>query len=175
MEEGYQSYEIQGENCTLRSGDCLIIYPGVPHRFTDSEAGTRKYSLTFTFVRPVKATFYSGRTPQRIRDNFRFISEEAARKKGYSKQLTENSVLEILVAIFRMLGILDEQESSQGDEEHLMISLARQYIRDNIEYGPKVRDVADYCYLSTKHFTRVFLANRGLHRGNISESFGFRP
>ena len=34
--------------------------------------------------------------------------------------------------------------------------MAKQYIDDNIELNPRVSDVADFCYLSTRQLTRIF-------------------
>ena len=79
--------------------------------------------------------------------------------------LIENSILEILVSLFRQSGI-KENESHIVLDENATISLAKQYIEDNIETALCVADVASYCYLSTKQLTRLFNKFEGISPGD---------
>lgn len=69
--------------------------------------------------------------------------------------LIENIILEILVLSFRISGIKENEKYIQRDE-NATISMAKQYIDDNIETVLSVSDVSAYCYLSTKQLTRLF-------------------
>jgi AraC-like DNA-binding protein len=41
--------------------------------------------------------------------------------------------------------------------------MAKQYISDNINTPLTVLEVADYCHLSTKQLTRIFIIEEGMH------------
>ena len=96
-----------------------------------------------------------GSVTGRISDDLNFAVNEASFKKEISNTLIENIILEILVSLFRLSGI-KEKENRVGLDENVTISLAKQYIEDNIETALCVDDVAAYCYLSTKQLTRLF-------------------
>ncbi len=153
--EGYQLYEVDGTDYRLENGNFLIIYPNAPHRVISSAPQTQKFSITFNkqIEEPTDCLF--GRTTERIWDDLMFISNEAALKKEISNMLVENTILEILVSLFRLSGI-KERECRIGLDENATISLAKQYIDDNIETALCVADVASYCYLSPKQLTRLF-------------------
>ena len=70
--------------------------------------------------------------------------------------LIENAVFEILITYFRQNGFNEKNIDCQDDENATLI-LAKQYIYDNVESALSVKDVAEYCYLSTKQLTRIFL------------------
>jgi AraC-like DNA-binding protein len=49
----------------------------------------------------------------------------------------------------RLVGFYDINQERAAE-------LAKQYIEDNISHAPDVREVADYCGISTKQLTRLF-------------------
>ena len=75
-----------------------------------------------------------------------------------------NSILEILVWIFRQAGS-PEKESRMPQDENAIIALAKRYIEDNIELNPSVADAAAYSYLSSKQLTRIFGKFEGITPG----------
>lgn len=163
--EGCQEYEVEGRTYMLEEGEFLVIYPKISHTVRSSAAHTRKYSLTFDRQASGGVSEYTGKIPGRIMENLAFVTAEEAYKREISTVLIENSILEILVEILRILGEMKEKEQTNQDTEHAVIALAKQYMNDNIEFAPKVSDVASYCYLSTKHFTRLFVAQQGMTPG----------
>ena len=163
--EGYQAYEVDGVEHMLCGGDFLVLPPHIPHTFTSSAPQSQKYSLTFELQSSKDRYVYQDKIPARMLENMKYVSQEAAQRKELSQMLIENSILEIVVSLLRILGELKEREQTQKDEEDAVIALAKQYIKDNVEWAPKVGDVAEYCYLSTKHFTRIFVAQQGVTPG----------
>ncbi len=153
--QGYQVYGIGGTTYKLEKGNFLLIYPNIPHTVIDSSPKTQKYSITFNKKAYEPFGCFFGSVSGRVSDNIAYILEEYAVKKEISSVLIENNILEILVAIFRMSGV-KEKSNTQKEEENAIISLAKQYIKDNIDLSPSVADVARYCYLSTKQLTRIF-------------------
>lgn len=153
--EGYQEYAVAGTVYRLESGNFLMIYPNVPHKVICSTPQTQKYSITFHKQADSHTDCLLSATAPRISEDLDFIANEASLKKEISDILIENIILEILVLSFRAAGIKENKKLIQQDE-NATISLAKQYIDDNIETLLSVADVSTYCYLSTKQLTRLF-------------------
>ena len=162
--EGFQEYNVSGTTYRLESGSFLLIYPDAPHTITASMPLTRKFSITFNKQTDISLPCLFGKADERIFSNLEFISNEALLKRVISHTLTENSILEILVWIFRLSGA-KEKEQRHKQDENISVSLAKQYIEDNIEFNPDVKDVAAYCYFSTKQLTRIFQKYEGIAPG----------
>ena len=162
--EGFQEYEVNGKSYLLKNGNFIIIYPCVPHTVVASAPHTQKYSITFNKQNDKTQTCFFGTITERIADNLAYISNEALLKKEISTQLIENNILEILVWAFRLAG-MEEKENTQKPDENAMVTLAKQYINDNIEMAPSVEEVSEYCYLSTKQLTRIFHRFEGVSPG----------
>ena len=99
-----------------------------------------------------------------MHDNIDYILSEFSYKKETSSILIENGIFEILVSVFRMAGIKENDKTSAKDE-NMIISLAKKFIDDNIESAPSVTTVSEYCHLSTKQFTRIFKKFEGISPG----------
>lgn len=153
--EGFQEYEVSGRNYALESGCFLVIYPGIRHRVIASAPHTQKYSITFDKHTEESETCFFGTITDRIADNLDYIFNEALLKNEISAMLIENNILEILVCVFRLSG-MEEKKNTQKQEENVYVSLAKQYIDNNIEMAPSVEEVSEYCYLSAKQLTRIF-------------------
>ena len=163
--EGFQEYEVCGKRYELNCGDFLIICPSVRHTFVSSSVYMTKYAFTFDKACETDAPCFFGKICSRTKETFEFASNESALQKDISQTLIENSVVEILVSIFRLCGI-KEKDSDTLPNENAIITLAKAYIDDNIESSPTVSDVAQYCHLSTKQFTRIFHTFEGMSPGN---------
>ena len=114
-------------------------------------------------MEPSRSCFCGTATP-RLLSNFDFICQEATLKKESSHTLIENGILECLVSIFRLSGI-KEKDSCHRQDDHIITSLAKKYIEDNIQLNPSVPDVSEYCYLSAKQLTRIFTKFEGISPG----------
>lgn len=162
--EGFQKYEVNGRSYTLESGCFLIIYPGISHTVITSAPHTQKYSITFDkHIEETQACF-CGTITERIAGNLDYIFNEALLKKEVSATLIENNIFEILVWTFRLLG-MEENENTREQNENVVVSLAKRYIDDNIEVALSVKEVSEYCYLSTKQLTRIFHRIEGVSPG----------
>jgi len=128
--EGFQEYEVNGKSYMLESGCFLIIYPIACHKVIASAPHTQKYSITFDKQTEGTQTCFFGAITERITSNLDYISNEVLLKKEISSTLIENNILEILVWAFRLSG-MKENESIQKQNENVVISLAKQYIKDN--------------------------------------------
>lgn len=152
---GCQRYEVCGKLYALERGCFLLIYPDTPHKVIASEPDTQKYSITFTWQTDAHRNCFFGKISERMYSNLTFISNEGLLQKEISSALIENSILETLLSVFRLLGVKENKTTAKQDE-NVMLSLAKQYIDDNIEIAPSVTDVSKYCCLSAKQLTRIF-------------------
>lgn len=158
---GYQEYEIENKKYVISQNSFLIISPNVVHRFISSSPNGEKYSITFNLNTDDLPPLFCGKIPKRFLDNVNFIESECANKKEISHVLIENSILENIVTLLRLAGI-KEKENTKTNDENSVITMAKEYIKDNIQSSPSVKDIASYCYLSEKQLTRIFNKNEGI-------------
>lgn len=166
--DGWQRYEAEGRIYTLEKGRYLLICPNTRHTGLESAPHTSKYSLTFSLPDREMTGCFPGELTARMADNIDMITGEAALKRGLSPILIENCVLELLVSVFRALGIREGVCPAAGEEsgeENALLAIAKQYIEDNVNSALSVADVAAYCYLSTKQLTRIFDGHEGIAPG----------
>ena len=67
-----------------------------------------------------------------------------------------NRVFEIIIILLRAQGLNEADAAKFFTEEDIRITLAKQYINDNIEHLFNCDEIAKYCYLSKKQMTRLF-------------------
>ena len=167
IEEGYQIYESDKETFQLKSGDFLMIPPHVKHRSVEYAPHTSKFSLTFYKETETLPFFHlcnciAAQTSNQTKDNFGFIVREWANQKSVSPILIGNRVFETIIALFRKAGLQEPNNEIKPDSEDPRLTLVKQYIKDNIELSLTVSDLAEYCYLSKKQITRLFLNQEGI-------------
>lgn len=153
---GSLTYEIGEVSYTLTEGQYLLIPPTVTHRFAGATEGTQKYAITFSCDRPFPLSQHQGILSLREREGIALIEREAADGGAYGDVLAENAVAEILVGVLRRAGVSEGTPTKRRTEENTTLTLAKSFIRDNIERNLSVAAVAAYCYLSPKQLTRIF-------------------
>ncbi len=160
---GYQAYEINGERYTVKEGHFILIPPKLNHRAEEYITRKSKFSLTFSIdensplhaMLQIKDCVVSVVT-ERITDNIRRITEENSYGRMFSPVLTEYLVYETVLLILRQCGLREAPAPRTDINDDARITMAKQYINDNVEQALKVTDIATYCYLSTKQLTRLF-------------------
>lgn len=168
IENGYQIYEIEGKSIKLEKGSFLIISPLSYHCLTEEANETEKYSFTFDLKRNGMAeqlltemgSYFSCVTPVTVRVCIAYIKEEKRERKPYHALLICNRVLECILQMLRLLpSAVAEKTVEELEEERL--TLAKQYIGDNICNSISVDELADYCHIGKKQLTRIFLCGEG--------------
>lgn len=164
IQSGSQTYEMNGKEYTISSGEFLIIPPHTKHRLTVSAPDTLKYSITFNIpqnnaVLPLSNSVYSytGTVTPMILDNLQFITDEFRLKRASSFLMIENRVFETVILLFRTAGMKENEQNNNSAAADSRIIIAKQYIDDNVELNLNIADVAKYCYLSSKQLSRLFL------------------
>ena len=172
LSEGHQEYLINNKRFSVSAGQFLLIPPNVLHTNLLTEDNTIKYSATFEYNNIITPKVCSGETPESIVHIIKNIKNEYEIGGEFSQCIIENNVFEIIVTMLRKLGVI-EKKIEKTKEDNTLISLAKQYINDNIEQPPVVSDVAEYCHLSTKQLTRIFNQFEGTSPGDyISKQRG---
>ena len=164
IEKGHQVYEVEGKRHKADAGSLIVIPPYMVHKVVDRIKGTRKHSITFSVDEGSIFASVSQRrqfpivikTPDVIKENIRYIDEENDRQLTFSKGLMYNRITETVVHIMRICGFSEEVSEGNSPLEDARFTMAKQYIKDNIEFRPMVEDVALYCCISTKQLCRIF-------------------
>lgn len=151
---GYQLYKIGNDEYKVNGGEFLLIPQGIKHRAVGYAPKTSKISLTFETDKSLPVTAKA--TPKAVTESIGYILEESKNRSTLSYQIIENRIFELLMVVLRQCGFTEDTIALPETREDARLSMAKQYIKDNIEYNLKVSDVAAYCYLSTKQLTRLF-------------------
>lgn len=167
---GHQIYKLQNRKYKIKNGHFLLIPPNMKHCVMEYAPHTAKCSITFSVDEdsPYAPLFagirehMTGKTNKHIDDNINFILEEYKKRPFFSCRLIENRVFEVLVLLLRLCGAQEAAADETGIGEDARLSMAKQYIKDNVEFNLKVLDVASYCYLGTKQLTRLFKASENI-------------
>lgn len=169
IEKGEQVYESKEQLYKINGGEFLIIPPLVKHKVISSLPGTSKFSFTFNMENkdsyltlfPFSGCFLNKISPK-VEESLKFIIEERENKGSITRVLIENRVFETIILLFRMMGLQEPNQVDNIDSEDFRISIAKQYINDNIEIPLSVSDISEYCYLSQKQITRLFIKHEGM-------------
>ena len=92
--------------------------------------------------------------------NLAFADLEAGQRKEMSALLVENSIAETLISVLRLAG-MPERTEDIPEQENGILPMAKQFIKDNMNRAVTVAETAEYCHLSTKQLTRIFLRFQG--------------
>ena len=164
VKNGCQTYIVDKKEYRVEAGHFLLIAPKVMHQALDAADNTHKYAITFHLPADGSFDFLFGELTPRVRGCIETICGEADLRKAISATLIENAILEILVWVLRLVG-MKERQSTYHPEEKAELTLAKQYIDDNIVRDPSVSDVAAYCHISNKQLTRIFQKAEGMCPG----------
>lgn len=167
---GCEIYESDGTVYHVQFGELLLIPPLVKHRVYIPSLDTNKNSVSFSVSED--SPLHPGiavldrcvllKTPPEIKEHLRFIQEEHQTNSLFSTILIENRILELLITIFRTCEISEPQASENDPECDIRITIAKQYVTDNLEQTISVPELAHYCHTSTKQLTRLFLQTEGV-------------
>lgn len=160
---GHQTYRVGNKNYEINANSFLMIPPHTKHKLIDYSNIAEKFSITFitenSKIRSKIAQSFSAQSAGRISENLSFINAEYCKKLSSSTKLIENALFETIVHILRLSGYSEEPSVDFNANENTRLTLAKQFIKDNIELSPTVEDVAKYCNLSTRQLTRLFIDN----------------
>lgn len=161
--EGAQQYLVNNKVYHVPAGHYILIPSIISHRNISSEPDTQKYSITFhcehsdatSLAIFLQSNVLCRPIPQDAWTAVRNIEAEAYSQREYSIPLIECNIFQFLLLLARDAGFHEEYISTNTDEDP-RLSIAKQYILDNIDRPISCPEVANYCHLSQKQLTRLF-------------------
>lgn len=159
---GKQSYSVGDKVFAMNAGDFIIVSPKIRHRVTSTSDDLIKCSITFSAPDLCSYNAFMGEIPLFARESIDFIVDEFVTKKALSSFMIENRVFEMVALLLRKSGY--NEGSANTDKyfgDHQLI-LAEKFITDNIESNLSVLEVADYCHISSRQLSRIFMCAKGL-------------
>ncbi len=160
--DGYQTYECDGKTTRLDKGDFIIFPPGVRHKSVENSENLHKYSFTFKSDYFEGSHMFHGKTTEYINQSLEFVAKESLCPTFFSSALCINRIFETTLLLFRLCGFKEQPQERVEEAFDERLTLAKKYISDNLEQPLSVGDVSNYCYLSSKHLTRLFLKGEGI-------------
>ncbi len=167
INNGHQIYKSGDEEYSLNPGCFIIIPPGCKHLCVSGEENTEKFSITFSTDRNGRySAFFSeiekpvfGKSQKDIFLSLNYVLRNYKNRGFLYDRIVENRIFEIVILLLASCGFDDENDAESEIGEDVRVTIAKQYIKDNIESNLRVCDVAAYCYLSKKQLTRLFMAS----------------
>lgn len=159
IKKGHQKYIAEDVEYNLTKGYTLIIPHKLKHRSVMSSPDLEKISLTFKtepdspFTVVNKPWFLE---TEDLLSSLDFLIAEHQNGKAFGEFVIESRTCEIVIQLLRKVGVDNADIHENVPDIDYRISMAKQYISDNIELAPGVTEVASYCYLSSKQLTRLF-------------------
>jgi len=168
--KGWQSYETEETQFCVPEGSLLLLPPLLTHRTTASAPGTEKFSIVFTVRKTAKMPLLVSdiksvvctQTPPQIMN---ILNDVLCRHKPQNELdalLLENRVFEMVITLLRLSNARECTSPVLETDTDLRLTLAKQFIWDNIRLPLTVADIAAYTNLSEKQITRLFLQHDGI-------------
>lgn len=166
--KGRQKYEVDGREAELEAGEMLTILPNVPHLLLESEGETVKYAMFFGVregsplhtMMNEKPPYTVERVPERLCDSLAVIHGERRQRSAYSSFIISGRTLECILTVMRSAGMKAEPDTWESDEDE-RLTMAKQYIGDNVRSALSVPEIASYCHIGEKQLTRIFKRYEG--------------
>ena len=170
IDKGSQNYEIGGECVTVSAGEMIIISPFVKHIASGESDETEKRAVSFVLredgflnselseIAPYKIAA----APKSIKTSLEIIESEREGRGSLYNQIITLKALECVLEIMRIVGVRESKQESVGELEDARVTLAKQYIKDNIRRPLTVPELASYCCISEKQLSRLFKKAEGI-------------
>ena len=162
IHSGVQVYDILGKEYEITDGQLLFIQPHIPHRLVSSSNGIEKYAICFRTQTETQLPFFTKKFSRTFLKDLATLKDESKKKTDFSRYITECTLCKTIITLLRNAKC-KEYSNEQKESENTILSLAKQYIKDNIECSPTVCEVANYCSISERQLTRLFIAHESIN------------
>lgn len=158
---GHSVYEACGKEHKIESGYMFIIPSKMLHCLKSYSDDAMKYAITFK-VDDESQIFHKNKlifmeTPSEILQMVDTMLKEYKNNLFFSHQILENCMYNITVQILRALQYNETSVCKPSSAmEDYRVSIAKQYINDNLVNNINVFDVAAHSHLSTRQLLRLF-------------------
>ena len=171
LQDGVCCFFIDNKSYRLTPGDMALFPPGIIHK-TNYETPTFSRLLIYCssdFIPPSsegilhQSPFFArtDATAEIIDSIFKTIQQEYNQPDAFSEDLIKNKVSELLLLIAR-----ENRSADQAMKTSSVVEKAVRYIRSRYMDPISLGDVANHCFVSREHLSRIFKRETGF---NISE------
>ena len=161
---GSQKYEIGDEKITVSEGELLFIPPYTPHLVVSETDDYKKCAVNFALSEDSPLlpkishlpSYVVAEASAEFLSVLDFLSVENLNPSAFSEHITELAALKSVLFILRLVGARDESERRPALLNDTRLAMAKQFIRDNVQAGFTIRELAAYCYIGEKQLSRIF-------------------
>ena len=161
---GSQKYEIGDEKITVSEGELLFIPPYTPHLVVSETDDYKKCAVNFALSEDSLLLpkishlppYVVAKASEKFLSLLDFMNGESASAFAFAEHMAELSALECVLFVLRLVGARDESERRPAPLNDTRLAMAKQFIRDNVQAGFTIRELAAYCYIGEKQLSRIF-------------------
>ena len=161
---GSQEYEIANKKITVSEGELLFIPPYIPHLVVSETDDYKKCAVNFALSEDSLLLpkishlppYVVAKASEKFLSLLDFMNGESASAFAFSEHMAELSALECVLFVLRLVGARDESERRPAPLNDTRLAMAKQFIRDNVQAGFTIRELAAYCYIGEKQLSRIF-------------------
>lgn len=169
MISGYAEYEIKGKRLNVDAGELLLIAPNTAHRALGEADNSKKRAVCFALeensaLYPILSgvnSYVKAQASESLMRTLNLLKSEDTCSLSFSAELSELLALECLILILRAAGVKGECTAPEPSLEDARVTLAKQYLKDNVHRSVTLGELASYCYIGTKQLSRIFLKSEG--------------
>ncbi len=169
IRSGSQKYEIGNEKITVSAGELLLIAPYTPHLAVSETDDYKKYAVDFALneespllsKKTHLAPYKTAKASEALLSLFDFLLEENLAPSAFSGSVSELAAIECILLILRLVGAKEEGERHSPPLSDTRVVMAKQFIRDNVQSGFAIRELASYCDVGEKQLARIFCKEEG--------------
>jgi len=159
-------YFIDRKSYRLSAGDLAIIPPGIIHKASYDEPVSSRclFNCTEDYIPPsVRSVLpevpYFAKTEETaplVEETFRIVQKEYEQPNEFSDDAIRIQVAKLLLMIAR-----EGRKAPRDREESPIVEQAGRYIRNHYRENVSLQDVAQYCFVSREHLSRIFKKETG--------------
>ena len=161
---GSQQYEIANKKITVSEGELLFIPPYTPHLVVGETDDYKKCAVNFALSADSPLlpkishlpSYVVAEASEDLLFRLDFMNGEYANPSAFSEHMSELCALACVLLLLRLVGAKDENERRPAPLNDTRLAMAKQFIRDNVQAGFSIRELAAYCYIGEKQLSRIF-------------------
>lgn len=161
---GSQEYKIGDEKITVSVGEFLFIPPYTPHLAVSETDDYKKYAINFALTEDSPllpkishlSPYVVAKSSEKFLSLLDLMNGESIAPSAFSEHISELSALECVLFVLRLVGAKDEGERRPAPLNDTRLAMAKQFVRDNVQAGFSIRELASYCCIGEKQLSRIF-------------------
>ena len=166
LTSGSQDYKIGESFVRVSAGEMLIVFPFRRHMALSASADAKKRAVSFTIAEDTidrtvfEKEYLITKTPAALDGCLSAIEAERAGAAPLTESLVYLLSLECILHILRSVGYKNEVRIEESEDAR--VTLAKQYIKDNIRRAVSLGELASYLCISEKQLSRIFKKGEGI-------------